>query len=225
VIEVRGLHHLGLTVTDRTASCSWARAAGYGEPVLLSLAGADPAVGNGLPEASLEVAFVSAPGLTLELVQFDPPAGSTVGPGDRAFGAVPVWAAAAADHDPEGRPGVPGNDPLPLRLTSADVDSTSRLLGVLGFATAGPLGASGATVVGHGARVEIAAVDGGRPVPANKPGRVHLGLEVADLGAATVELAAHGYGLVSSPRVHGDLSWVFVAHPEGPGIELIATGA
>lgn len=226
MIQVQGLHHLGLTVTDRDASCAWAAAAGYGEAVLMSLAGEDPAVGNGLPAATLEVAFVSAPRLTLELVQFDPPAGWAIGPADRAFGAVPAWAEPVADRDPEGRPVLAGAAPVPLRVTSADVERTAQLLGLLGFADGSPRGASGAARLdGHGVSVEVVGVAGARPVPANAPGRVHLCVEVGDLGDAVAQLADHGFGMVSEPRVHGELSWVFVAHPEGPGVELLATGS
>jgi hypothetical protein len=223
VIDVRGLHHLGLTVADLDAYCAWSASAGYGPPERFSVTGADGAIGNGLPSAALDIAFVSAPRLTLELVSFDPSAGWAVGPLDRAFGSVPAWSLERAGDDPDGRPVIAGTDPTPLRVTSADPARTAHLLGLLGFAGDGT-GSEGA-VVGHGVRVEIVSVAEGRLVPANAPGRVHLCCEVADMDCATAELADRGYGLVSTPRVHGDLSWVFVRHPEGPGVELLSIGA
>jgi hypothetical protein len=192
-------------------------------PDRLSVTGPDAAIGNGLAEAALEIAFVSAPRLTLELVQFDPPAGWTVGPADRAFGSVPTWSGAGSDtagSDPDGRPAVAGADITPLQVTSIDPVRTAHLLGLLGFAAAPD--ETSVTVAGHGIRVEIVPVAGGRLVPANAPGRVHLCCQVADMTSAVAELADHGFGLVSTPRAHRDLSWVFVQHPEGPGVELLS---
>lgn len=226
MIDVRGLHHLGLTVANLDATCAWTAAAGYGVLDRLSVTGPDAAIGNGLDKAGLEIAFVATPRLTLELVEFDPPTGWTVGPADRAFGTVPAWSAAPRGQgalDPDGRPVVAGSDPTMLSVTSVDPARTAHLLGLLGFARSRD--ALSVAVAGHGVHVEIVPVADGRLVPANAPGRVHLCCEVADMTRAVAELVDHGYALVSTPRVHDHLSWVFVQHPEGPGVELLSVAA
>ena len=40
--------------------------------------------------------------------------------------------------------------------------------------------------------------------------------------AATAELGDAGFATLSTPRVHENIQWMFVRHPEGPGIELVS---
>ena len=216
MIDVHGVHHLGLTVGDLATACAFYASAGYDVADRLTVSGPDGAVGNGLDAASLDIAFVTAPNLTLELVEFDPPDPRPVSAADPGFGTVPVGRP-GAQRDPDGRPVTFGSGRCELLLTSGAPDRTMRLLGVLGFDRAGVRG-----VVGHGVHVEVVGVPAGRSTPANAPGRVHLCCEVAEMQEACEELAATGFDLVSTPRVHDNLSWVFVSHPEGPGVELLA---
>ena len=216
MIDVRGVHHLGLTVGDLATACAFYGYAGYELAARLAVGGPDAAIGNGLDEASLEIAFVSAPTLTLELLQFDPPDPRSVSITDPGFGSVPIERP-GAESDPDGRPVTSSG--ADLLLTSGAPHRTIHLLGALGFDQDGDGG-----VVGHGVRIEIAGVPTGRSTPPNAPGRVHLCCEVADMAKACDALAEEGFGLVSTPRVSGDLSWVFVSHPEGPGVELLAIG-
>jgi catechol 2,3-dioxygenase-like lactoylglutathione lyase family enzyme len=216
MIDVVGVHHLGMTVGDLDASCRWARDAGYGPPERLSITGPDGAEGNGLESAALEIAFVSATELTLEMVEFRPADLEVVQDFEPSFGSVPAWTDGVASHDPDGHPVTSGSVPCALRFTSARVEQTMQLLDLLGFDRVGD-----GDVSGHGLRIEIVAALSGRVVPANAPGRLHLCCQVRDMAAACAELERRGYGLVSTPRVQEGLAWVFVAHPGGPGIELL----
>ncbi|GAA1838634.1 hypothetical protein GCM10009836_17110 [Pseudonocardia ailaonensis] len=216
MIDVRGVHHLGLTVGDLATACAFYGAAGYRLADRLTVGGPDAAVGNGLDAASLEIAFVAEPGLTLELVEFDPSDPRPVAATDPGFGSVPVGRS-DVERDPDGRPVTFGPPAAGLLVTSSAPERTIGLLGVLGFDRDGRN-----EVVGHGVRVEVVGVPAGRRTPANAPGRVHLCCEVADMRKACDELAARSFELVSTPRVSGGLSWVFVSNPEGPGVELLA---
>jgi catechol 2,3-dioxygenase-like lactoylglutathione lyase family enzyme len=216
MIDVIGVHHLGLTVNDLDIACRWASSAGYGAPERLSITGPDAAIGNGLHSAALEIAFVSVPELTLELLEFDPAHPDPVHSSQPAFGSVPGWRSDMVEYDPEGHPVTSGSVPCGLRFTSAQVEQTERLLGLLGFNDDGR-----GTLAGHGMAVHVVQALGQRVVPANAPGRLHLCCQVGDMASACAELADHGFGLVSEPRVQDGLAWVFVAHPEGPGIELL----
>lgn len=219
MIDVRGVHHLGLTVGDLAASCDYFTSAGYAIADRLTVTGADGAIGNGLTEATLEIAFVSAPTLTLELIQFEPADPRRVIESDAAFGSVPAWAPVTPAVDPDGRPMVAGASPCELQVTSSNPTETLRLFGALGFVADGD-----AWTRGHGVRLEVIEVAPGRAIPANAPGRVHVCCQVGDMSTACAELAEQGFELVSPPRVHADLAWVFVAHPGGPGVELLSIG-
>ncbi|AEA23629.1 Glyoxalase/bleomycin resistance protein/dioxygenase [Pseudonocardia dioxanivorans CB1190] len=218
MIDVRGVHHLGLTVGDLATASAFYASAGYQPADRISLTGPDGAVGNGLDAASLEIAFLIGPTLTLELVEFDPPAPRRVSATDPGFGSVPIGRPGAG-QDPDGRPVTFGTAERGLFLTSAAPERTVRLLDALGFDRDGD-----GAVAGHGVHVDVVGVAAPGRTPANAPGRVHLCCEVADMQKACDELAAAGFDLVSAPRVSGHLSWVFVAHPEGPGVELLEIG-
>lgn len=222
--EVVGVHHLGLTVADLGAAVGFYAGSGYRLADRLSLTGPDGGIGNGLNEVDLEVAFMSAPALTLELVEFNP--GGRVRPGEDTpgFGRVPTWSTPLSNRDPDGRPVIglaPAAAPA-VGVATADPAATTRLLTVLGFSQVG----GSHLLSGHGIEVEL--IDVRRPATASRAddgGRVHLCCQVTDMDAACAHLASEGYDLISAPRVSGDLSWVFVRHPEGPGIELLHVGS
>ncbi|QTI87268.1 VOC family protein [Streptomyces sp. AgN23] len=234
MINVLGVHHLGLTVADLDASRTFYEAGGYTVTDRLRADGPDAALGNGLPRAALDIVFADgptaggpgtgSPGLILELVRFDPPGERRVTAVDPAFGTVPLWSADSAGTDPDGRPvTAAGPGAVQVTLTTADPVGTARLLRLLGFEGAGRGGAADTTgLTGHGLDLALRRVPE-PPVPPgpNDAGRTHLCCRVTDMTAAVAALDEAGFGTVSTPRVHGDLQWVFVRHPEGPGVELL----
>jgi catechol 2,3-dioxygenase-like lactoylglutathione lyase family enzyme len=220
MITVRGLHHLGLTVRDVEVSTAFYASVGYTLDQRIAIRGPDGAIGNGLPAAALDVAFLSTPTLTLELVEFDPPGAISLSDGDPSFGTVPIWSAGGPSRDPDGRPltELSAGATAELEVASAAPERTSTVLALLGFHDDGTESMSG-----HGLQVRI------RPAPAstlsplqNSIGRVHLCCQVDDLDQAAAELADAGYDTLSTPRVHENLQWMFVRHPEGPGVELLS---
>ncbi|MCU1394843.1 MAG: Glyoxalase/bleomycin resistance protein/dioxygenase [Ilumatobacteraceae bacterium] len=202
-------------------SCDFYCSCGYEVADRFPVVGPDAAIGNGLDEARLEVAFVTSPQLTLELVEFDPASGIHLTDGDPAFGCIPVWSKPKALWDPDGRPvAVTAASDRPLiELSTADERKTSELLGLLGFTRHELM------LVGHGVDVVLREVEApAQASQANDTGRIHLCCQVADMDLACAELAIAGFAMVSTPRVHENLQWAFVAHPEGPGIELLSIG-
>ncbi len=229
MIDVRGLHHVGLAVADLSASCDFYCGCGYSVADRLHLHGSDPAIGNGLAPTGtetigLEIAFLSSPGVTLELLQFDPP-GRALSIDDPCFGSVPVTSApdrATTDRattDPDGHPvSVSRTSDVAVTLTTSVPRETARLLRLLGFEPE-----TDTVLVGHGARLELSAVSGAVPVPtADCPGRMHVCCQVDDMDSAVSAVVAEGFSMVSTPRVSGNLQWVFVRHDGGPGIELLS---
>lgn len=216
--NVIGVHHIGLAVADLAASCDFYCSCGYAVSDRLHLTGADPAIGNGLDATVLDIAFLASPAMTLELLQFDP-AGRPLSADDPCFGSVPVANDPPAELDPDGHPlSRSAATQTNAIFTTAVPEQTRALLEVLGFVSDGE-----ATLSAYGLTVELVTVAAQSPAPtANCPGRMHLCCQVADIDAAVAVLAEAGFATVSTPRVSGDLSWVFVAHEGGPGIELLS---
>jgi catechol 2,3-dioxygenase-like lactoylglutathione lyase family enzyme len=220
MIAVYGLHHLGLTVRDVEASVAFYAAMGYSLEERIAVRGPDGAIGNGLPEAALDVAFMSTPALTLELVQFTPHGPAVLSDGDLSFGTVPVWSGSSPSQDPDGRSltRLPPSATVTIEVASAAPERTLALLALLGLRTSAP-----EVMSGEGLAIQILPAVSTRPLPQpNSVGRVHLCWQVEDLGQATAELADAGFGTVSTPRVHENIRWMFVRHPEGPGVELLS---
>jgi catechol 2,3-dioxygenase-like lactoylglutathione lyase family enzyme len=221
MLDVVGLHHVGLAVGDLGAASDFYCSCGYEMADRFRVEGSDAAIGNGLSECSLDIAFVASPSLTLELVEFDPPGVKldATGPG---FGSLPKWGLSPIASDPDGRP-VSSGDPSAwprISLTTSDRDLTARLFGLFGYRPN-----SGGTLLAHGLQVDLEVVSAPVNVPqANMAGRVHVCHEVMDVDSACSALGAEGFSMVSSPRHHDGLQWVFVQHEAGPGFELISTG-
>lgn len=217
MIDVACVHHIGLAVADLSAACEFYCSCGYAIADRLHLTGPDPAIGNGLESTTLDVAFLSSPAVTLELLQFDP-AGRTLTMDDPCFGSVPVATGAPAATDLDGHPLTAVADGVSTTFTTAVPDETARLLGLLGFRAE-----TDTVLTGHGVRIELAPVATTDSVPTpNCPGRMHICCQVADMDRAVDAVTAAGFSMVSTPRVSGNLQWVFVRHDGGPGIELLS---
>jgi catechol 2,3-dioxygenase-like lactoylglutathione lyase family enzyme len=218
MIEVSCVHHVGLTVADLGSSSDFYCSCGYSAGDRFSIVGPDAAIGNGLDTASLEVLFVTSSALTLELVEFSP-VGPDLDRNEPSFGAVPAWCGSHQERDPDGRPVLSMSDSeVPVEVTTSNAALTIRLFELLGFRneTAG-------SVTGHGVSIGLTEVEKAHAAPtANMPGRIHVCCLVADMSSACAELAAEGFQTISTPRTQDSLQWVFIRHPDGPGVELLS---
>lgn len=216
MIEVLRLHHLGLAVADLQKSCRFYNTAGYELEQVMRVDEVEAASGNGLDSTQLEVAFLASPRLSLELLEFQPAGLPPLSPSDCSFGTVPVHGERAGT-DPDGHLLEDGDEPeLGFTLNTTDPAGTAELLAHLGFTR------SGQHVRGHGTRIRLRPAESPARVEANRVGRMHVCLEVRDVHRAAATLATLGHPTVSAPRRAGELTWVFVNHPGGPGIELIS---
>jgi hypothetical protein len=224
VIEVVGVHHIGSSVRDVSQSVAHYAERGYTLTRTATVGGSAPAIGNGLDEAALGIGWMTSDALPLELIQFTPGSGVRLGRDDPGAGSLPIPAGPSVGNrpDPDGtppRPYRPGTRPR-LAMQSKDIELSTELLGLLGFSSG--LGEPG-VLSRPDLEIELTRLPSAEQ-RASRPddaARIHVCCEVADLDAAGAALRDRGFDLVSSPRRGAAMSWVFVRHPAGAGIELL----
>lgn len=225
-------HHLGVTVTDLHMGVDSCVLAGFTLDSLMDLNDETAAAGNGLEVLSLQTAWLSYGGSTLELIQCLPP-----GPARRSFpddvGTGAITLPALPHHTgPRQRPDVDGcpitldADAEPgvarVELRVASPEDTARLYDRIGFqrvnTTSGTVTVRSADLV---VDIELARSPRGAAAP-NEPGRFQISQVVDDVEEACRALRADGWETVSDPQRHiSGVRWVFVRDPGGSALELI----
>jgi catechol 2,3-dioxygenase-like lactoylglutathione lyase family enzyme len=201
VIAVAGLDHVGLSVVDLETSIRQYATCGFGLESRASVAGEDPAIGNGLEAASLSIGWMIGGGSALELLEFTPRSGVVIDSGAPGSGMIRL-----------------SGGQLDVELATADREVTGSLLSLLGFAPSADR--SFFTLAGHRVRL-CSPTTVAQIAAANDGGRIHLACRVDDIDEACDELGDMGFGTLSSPRRGATMSWVFVRDPAGSAIELV----
>jgi catechol 2,3-dioxygenase-like lactoylglutathione lyase family enzyme len=225
-------HHLGVTVGDLHSCVASCVAAGFSLDMSMNLDDETAAVGNGVDALSLQTAWLSLGGATLELIECLP-----AGPTRRAFpddvgtGAITLRPGSGGTGHQEfsGVDGCPitfdtaaGPGVARVELRVASPEDTARLFARIGFhrsdSAPGTVTVRSTDLV---VDIEPARVPNGSAAP-NEPGRFQISQVVDDVDEMCRTLRDEGWTTVSAPQPHASgVRWCFVRDPGGASLELI----
>jgi catechol 2,3-dioxygenase-like lactoylglutathione lyase family enzyme len=98
-LEIKGVNHVGLSVSDLERSIDFYRELGFELDSRAEAFGPDEAEGTGVPDAHLHIAYMTQPGMRLELIQYThiqsgtPPRNDDVGSAHFCFEVSDITAA------------------------------------------------------------------------------------------------------------------------------------